>query len=94
MGYYEEVLELAVRILSVTPGSPAELAGILADGIILSINGEPILDEIDYQALSIEKTLDVLVRQGAEDRRFLIEKDEWEPLGLSLDETEAMKPRH
>jgi hypothetical protein len=31
MGYYEEVLELAVRILSVTPGSPAELAGITAD---------------------------------------------------------------
>ena len=76
MGYYEEVLELAVRILSVTPGSPAELAGILADGIILSINSEPILDEIDYQALSIEKTLDVLVRQRAEDRRFLIEKDD------------------
>ena len=49
MGYYEEVLELAVRILSVTPGSPAELAGITADGSILSINGEPILDEIDYQ---------------------------------------------
>ncbi len=94
MGYYEEVLELAVRILSVTPGSPAELAGITADGSILSINGEPILDEIDYQALSVEKTLTVLVRQGYEDRRFLIEKDEWEPLGLSLDETEAMKPRH
>ena len=88
------MFELAVRILSVTPGSPAESAGIRADGMILSINGEPILDEIDYQALSVERKLSVIVRQGAEDRCFLIEKNEWEPLGLSLDETEAMKPRH
>jgi len=94
MGDYEEVFELAVRILSVTPGSPADRAGIRADGMILSINDEPILDEIDYQALSVETKLSIMVRQGAEDRCFPINKDEWEPLGLSLDETEAMKPRH
>ena len=86
------MIALAVRILSVTPGSPADQAGIRADELILSINGEPILDEIDYQALSAEKKLDVVTVSDSKERRFVIDKGEWEPLGLSLDETEAMKP--
>ena len=94
MGCCKEVLALAVRILSVAPGSPADQAGIRADDMILSINGEPILDEIDYQALSSEKKLTVMTGNGSDKREFRILKDEWEPLGLSLDETEAMKPRH
>ena len=85
---------LAVRILSVTPGSPADQAGIRAEDLILSINGEPVLDEIDYQALSAEKKLIVVTGNNSKESNFEINKAEWEPLGLSLDETEAMKPRH
>ena len=85
---------MAVRILSVSSGSHAERAGIQAGDDIVSINQEPILDEIDYQALSAEKRLTVVTRNGKEEQRFIITKGEWEPLGLSLDETEAMKPRH
>ena len=86
---------MAVRILSVSPGSPAGRAGIRAGDQIVSINKEPILDEIDYQALSIEKKLIVVTRNNLyEEHVFQVEKDDWEPLGLSLDETEAMKPRH
>ena len=43
---------MSVRIFAVSEGSPAEKAGILPDERIKSINGEPITDEIDYQALS------------------------------------------
>ena len=89
-----EVFPLAIRILSVSPGSPAEAAGIRPDEQIVSINGEPVQDEIDYQALSVFRKLSVGLTDGSSDRTVSVTKEEWEPLGLCLDETEAMKPRH
>ena len=85
---------MSVRIFTVTAGSPADTAGIRPDERIVSINGEPVRDEIDYQALSCANPLDVVVENGGVQRSIRIRKDDWEPLGLSLDETEAMKPRH
>ena len=85
---------MSVRIFAVTAGSPADAAGIRPDERIVSINGEPVRDEIDYQALSCANPLDVVVENGGVQRSIRIRKDDWEPLGLSLDETEAMKPRH
>ena len=51
---------MSVRIYAVSEGSPAEKAGILPDDRIVSINGEPVTDEIDYQALSAVSSLDVV----------------------------------
>ena len=85
---------MSVRIFSVSPGSPAEKAGILPDERIKSINGEPITDEIDYQALSLSNTLLIEIDNKGTVRDVRIRKNECEPLGLCLDETEAMKPRH
>ena len=85
---------MSVRIYSVSPGSPAEKAGILPDERINSINGEPITDEIDYQALSLSNKLLIEVENSGIIREVRIKKNDWEPLGLCLDETEAMKPRH
>ena len=85
---------MAVRILSVTPGSPADLAGIRGDERILSINGEEIHDEIDYQALTANGNLTIVLENGSESRETHIVKEDWEPLGLCLDETQIMKPRH
>ena len=85
---------MSVRIFAVSAGSPAEKAGILADDRIISINGETITDEIDYQALSASARLEVCVEHEGRPCSFAIRKGEWEPLGLCLDETEAMKPRH
>ena len=85
---------MSVRIFAVTGGSPAEKAGIRADERIVSINGEPVTDEIDYQALSTARKLKVVIGSEAGERELSIRKDELEPLGLCLDETEAMKPRH
>ena len=89
-----EVFVLSVRIYAVSEGSPAEKAGILPDDRIVSINGEPVTDEIDYQALSAVSSLDVVFEHENASRSVRIRKEEWEPLGLCLDETEAMKPRH
>ena len=92
--YVCEVFLLSIRILSVTPGSPADLAGIRPGEQILSINREPVTDEIDYQALSTAGRLTVSLADGISTREIVVRKEDWEPLGLSLDETEAMKPRH
>ena len=91
-----EVFALSVRIFAVTEGSPAWRAGIRADERVISINGEAVTDEIDYQSLSVSEKLEILVsdEDERETRRITLRKDEWEPLGLRLDETEAMKPRH
>lgn len=90
----EEVFSLAVRILSVTPGSPADQAGIREEERILSINGEAIHDEIDYQALTANSDLSVVVENASVKREVHIIKEEWASLGLCLDETQIMKPRH
>ena len=96
MVYYGcEVFCLSVRILAVTPGSAAEKAGIRPDDWILSVNGVQIQDEIDYQALTAAEIIRVEIETSTRTvRTFNIRKEEWEPLGLCLDETEAMKPRH
>ncbi len=85
---------MAVRIQSVTPASPAHKAGIRPDELIVSINGEPVLDEIDYQALSADRDLLLVVADPSSQRELRIRKGEWEPLGLCLDETRSMKPHH
>ena len=89
-----EVLILSVGIFAVTGGSPAENAGIIAGDRIVSINGEPVTDEIDYQSLSAVRNPEIIIIHQGESRCIKIRKDEWEPIGLCLDETEAMKPRH
>lgn len=92
--YEDEVYVLSVRINAVTSGSPADKAGILPDDRIVSINGTPVLDEIDYQSLSTAGFLKVITERSGIEHEYSIRKSEWTPLGLSLDETESMKPRH
>ena len=89
-----EVFLLSVRIYAVTSGSPAEQAGIRADDRIVSINGEQVTDEIDYQSLTSSHKLVIVYQRDRLIHQVSVIKQEWEPLGLCLDETEAMKPRH
>ena len=85
---------MAIRIVAVSAGSPAELAGITAGEWIVSINGEMILDEIDYQALTVASRLEIDLRDDTgQTRSVSVRKGAWDPLGLRLDETESMKPR-
>lgn len=84
---------MPIRIHAVTSDSPAHSAGIQAGDFLHAINHEPILDEIDYQALSAAKDLVLSVEGKDGIREYHIRKKEWIPLGLCLDETEAMKPR-
>ena len=73
-------------ISDVAPDSPAAEAGIERGDVLLTINGEPVRDIVDYTYLTSNRVCILQIedhRTGmpAETR---IEKEEWEPLGLSF----------
>ena len=76
---------MAQRILSVDAKSPAAKAGLRAGDEILRIGGEPVIDFLDYQALTAEKKLEILFRRNGEERRVSIRKGEYDPLGLNFE---------
>ena len=67
--------------------------GLRAGDSIIAINGEPVLDEIDYQALTNHTRLDILVRRadGREENVRIIKARE-AGLGLKLADTLACRP--
>lgn len=72
-------------ITSVDPGSPAARAGLRAGDVLVGLNGQKVVDFLDYQALSAERRVRVqALRDGAE-RTFCAVKDEYEPLGLNFE---------
>ena len=74
------------KITSVVPGSPAAEAGILSGEILLSINGEPVKDLVDYEYLSAAKRLKIGVEDASGRERIVsVRKGEAEPLGLDFD---------
>jgi len=82
------------RITGVESSSVAEKHGIRAGDALLTMNGEEVQDEIDYQALLTKQDL-VLELERAEGRKetLLIRKEDWEPLGLHFGESMTLKPR-
>lgn len=67
--------------------SPARRAGIRAGDILCALNGEPVLDLVDYEALSTEEKVVVTVLREGEELTFCIKKEEYEPLGLGFETT-------
>lgn len=84
---------MAHLIEAVQPHGVAYRRGIRAGDSLIAINGEPILDEIDYQALTNRQRLDVLIRRadGTEETVRIIKARE-AGLGLQLADTLACKP--
>jgi putative radical SAM enzyme (TIGR03279 family) len=81
-----EIMRAKQQIISdVLPGSPAERAGLAKGDALCSINGEPVIDLIDYEHLSTGElvTLEILKKNG-EQEIIELEKDDYEPLGLSF----------
>lgn len=72
-------------IVSVDPGSPAQRAGIRAGDRLAQINGAPVIDFIDYQALSARRRLTARVLRDGRAADFAIRKDEYAPLGLNFE---------
>ena len=76
---------MAQRIHSVEPGSPAQRAGVQAGDEIVRIGGEPVIDFLDYQALTAERRVQLELRREGQLRTVCIRKQEYAPLGLNFE---------
>ena len=76
---------MAHIITAVDPHSPARRAGLRAGDRLTRINGEVVVDFIDYQALTANRALRVRVLRDAQALEFHIRKDEYAPLGLRFE---------
>ena len=65
--------------------SPAHRRGICAGDVLLSCNGEPVLDLIDYEKLTAERNLDLELLREGKSLHVHVRKDEYEPLGLCFE---------
>ena len=72
------------RVVSVTPGSPAERAGLRPGDELLTLNGEAPRDVIRYRVLADEAVVDLDVRRGGLERVVRVEKRAGEPLGAEV----------
>ena len=73
------------RIDAIEPESIGEEMELLPGDILVSINGQPVEDVLDYRFLCRDEYLELLIRRGDEEAVFEVEKDEDEDLGLVFD---------
>ncbi len=85
---------MATAITHVQPGSIAENLTLRPGDQLVSIAGEPIIDQIDYQALTANRRFDLVVRRAdGREETLHVRKQDWEPLGITLDQTIVSSPR-
>ena len=80
---------MAQVVVTVETGSIAEELGIRPGDQLVSINGERVIDFIDYQALSANEEIDLVMLRDGKQIEYSLEKDDWEPLGMTF-ETDMM----
>lgn len=77
---------MAVKIDRVTKNSPAEKKGIKSSDKILTINGNEIIDVLDYRFYQDEKRLKIEIETSSgKIKTIRINKGEYEELGLEFD---------
>ncbi|MBR4459017.1 MAG: DUF512 domain-containing protein [Clostridia bacterium] len=84
---------MPTEIVHVSPGSVADRLGLRAGDRLDLIAGEPVIDQIDYQALTSRSRFDLVFRRGDETRTLHVRKADWEPLGITLDQSIVSSPR-
>lgn len=76
---------MPVKIESVERRSPAARAGIAAGELLYSINGNEIVDVLDYRFYMTERRLDLLLGgMDGKQRRVAVAKGEYDDLGLEF----------
>ncbi len=84
---------MAVIIASVEPGSPAQRAGVAAGMGLISINGQPIRDVLDYRFYMTDPLLDLRLETEQGPKEVRVRKAEYDDLGLAFD-TYLMDRQH
>ncbi len=82
-----------VEITEVRARSRAAKAGVLADDILVSINGHDINDVLDYRFYLAETELLLLLKRNGEDYTVRIKKGEYDDIGLEF-ATPLMDKKH
>ena len=85
---------MSVIIKSVEKGSPAYKAGIRDGDTLVSIDGNEIVDVLDYRFYQDNESLTVeFINSSGKTRTAKVKKDEYEELGLDF-ETYLMDSKH
>jgi len=82
-----------VKITCVEKRSRAARVGICAGDILVSVNGNPIRDVLDYRFYITEEELTLLVLRDRKEKTFSIRKGEYDDIGLDF-ETPLMDKKH
>ena len=81
-------MEICVKgqpITFVEPDTPAKRAGVQVGDVLFRINDTPVIDLIDYEALTARRALKLDLERGGEPLSIVLHKDEYEPLGLCFE---------
>ncbi len=81
------------EITGVEKHSAANRSGLRAGDVLVAINGETIIDEIDYQALIAGSRLNVDILRDGQPLAIPVRKEEGEPLGLHFGQSMTLSPR-
>jgi putative radical SAM enzyme (TIGR03279 family) len=73
------------RVVAVTPGSPADRAGVLPGDEIVALDGQLPRDIIEYQIWADQESLGLEVSRGGIELTLQVERQGGEPLGLEVD---------
>ena len=76
---------MAVKIDGVEKKSLAAKKGIKAGDVLLKINGNDIVDVLDYRFYENEESISVTVLKKGKEKTYNIKKKEYEELGLNFD---------
>lgn len=86
-------MQLSSAITHVQSNSIAERLGLRPGDLIERIAGEPIIDQIDYQALTAQEHFAIDITRGGQPFTLTVHKEDWEPLGITLDQSIVSSPR-
>lgn len=84
---------MSSTITHVQEGSIAWRIGLRAGDVLERIAGEPVIDQIDYQALTAQERFPIDITRGGKPMTVRVRKADWEPLGVTLDQSIVSKPR-
>ena len=80
-------------ITGVLEGSVAQRRGLRVGDVLLKINGEDVIDEIDYQALSAQPSVVLTFERNGATKAVTLHKGDWEPIGLRFGDSMVLRPR-
>ena len=83
------------EIIAVAEGSVAEAYGLRPGDALIAMNGEPVQDEIDYQALGAQEKVTLTLRRAdGREETLTVAKEDWQPLGLKFGDSMKLSPRN